>query len=342
MGLFAEMSHRSAAPRSLLLAGLLVASGHAASATAAIEGEGIYHRDCAVCHGDSGDGQSRARNSLVPPPRDFTTPSAAVELTRERLLASVTHGRPGTAMAAWQSQLDGAQIEAVVDFIMTRFILPASVGDTEQGRRLYADNCSVCHGDNGAGAVWTAASMNPPPRNFRSPAAGVELSRERMVQSVTYGRADTAMPGFGSQLSEDEILAVVDYVRSAFIGARETGQEPAGPTAPVSPMSAAFDGGLQGDPARGQAFYLANCATCHGVEGDGKGPRAYFILPKPRNFRHAASRHRLNRPTLYEAIAKGRLRTEMPAWDKVLTGQEIADVAEYVFQAFIVPVEAER
>ena len=308
-------------------------------ALAAGEGETIYGDYCSVCHGDRGDGQSRARNSMVPPPRDFTTPAASIELTRERMLNAVAHGRPGTAMAPWENQLDAPQIESVVDFIRKRFMLPAATPDAERGRRIYAENCSVCHGDDGQGAVWTAASMSPPPRNFASDTARRDLTRERMIASVTYGRADTAMPGFGTQLGPEDIVAVVDYVRFAFL------RTPAGPEEdtdahPTTAMDAGFAEGLAGNAQRGRAFYLANCATCHGVEGDGKGPRAYFILPKPRNFRHAASRNRLNRPALFEAIARGRLRTEMPAWDKVLDSQEIADVAEYVFQAFISPDEA--
>jgi len=35
--------------------------------------------------------------------------------------------------------------------------------------------------------------------------------------------------------------------------------------------------------------------------------------------------------------SKGRLRTEMPAWEKVFNQQQIADVSEYVFNTFINP-----
>ena len=75
----------------------------------------IFHNYCSVCHGDKGDGQTRARNGLVPPPRNYTTPEAAVELTRERMIHSVTYGRPGTAMIAWGHELSGKEIENVVD-----------------------------------------------------------------------------------------------------------------------------------------------------------------------------------------------------------------------------------
>ncbi len=46
-------------------------------------------------------------------------------------------------------------------------------------------------------------------------------------------------------------------------------------------------------------------------------------------------RARFNRVALYAAISEGRLGSEMPAWNKVATPQQMADVAEYVFQRFV-------
>jgi mono/diheme cytochrome c family protein len=103
----------------------------------------------------------------------------------------------------------------------------------------------------------------------------------------------------------------------------------------VADMSLPMPFGLKGDPAKGGVFFMTNCFTCHGPKGDGEGPRAYFISPPPRNFLLESSRQRLNRPVLFEAITNGRLGTNMPAWSKVLNNQEIADVAEFVFQNFI-------
>ena len=105
----------------------------------------------------------------------------------------------------------------------------------------------------------------------------------------------------------------------------------------VSDMSLPMPLGLKGDPEKGRIFFMGNCFTCHGVEGDGNGPRAYFITPPPRDFLLESSRKRLNRPVLFEAITNGRVGTNMPAWGKVLNNQEIADVAEFVFENFIHP-----
>lgn len=306
---------------------------------AGIKPDVLYHNYCSVCHGDRGDGRSRARGSLNPPPRDFT---AAADLNRDTMIAVTTHGKPGTAMVGWRTQLSGEEIAALVDYIRATFMVVALEPRLQRGRTLYVHNCAVCHGERGQGSALPVGGPTLP-RNLASPQSRAELSRERMIDSVTRGRPGTAMAAFGGRLPPQDVEAVVDYVRAALMvpetsisGVQAHGGRRADAPAPVvADMSLPMPGGLRGDPVRGGRFYLANCATCHGREGDGKGPRAYFINPKPRNFREAAARTGFNRPVLYAATSMGRLGTEMPAWSKVLTDQEIADVAEYVFRQFI-------
>lgn len=109
-----------------------------------------------------------------------------------------------------------------------------------------------------------------------------------------------------------------------------------GPADPSLPMP--FQ--LSGDRAAGKALFEETCATCHGKQGDGEGPRAYFINPRPANFQQPETKADLNRPTLFKAISEGVVGSEMPAWSKVLDQQQIANVAEYVFTAFIQPEAA--
>jgi cytochrome c oxidase cbb3-type subunit III len=340
-----------------------LAGDHTTKPTGEIRPAVIYHNYCSVCHGDKGDGKSRAQGSLMPPPRNFTTPEAAVDLTRERMISAVRDGKSGTAMIGWKTQLSQREIEAVVDYVRVNFMPPSTLGDANRGRMVYAKNCAVCHGDKGDGKSRAQNSLMPPPRDFTAPGLTTELTPQRMLASVTYGRPETAMVGFKSQLSKEDINAVIDYIRTAFMKVGNTegisgiqhGRRPIGATvgnvqngaaaaaAPnsIKPVAAnmalPLPDGLKGDATKGGAFYMSNCATCHGNTGDGRGPRAYFINPKPRNFLHPASRADLNRPALFTAISAGKLGTEMPAWNKVLTPQEIANVAEFVFQRFIQP-----
>jgi mono/diheme cytochrome c family protein len=347
----------------------------------------LYHNFCSVCHGDQGDGNSRAKGSLKPPPRDFTSAQSAQELTRERMIAATRTGVPGTAMVGWQSQLTEEEIAKVVDYVRNTFMRPSVATDASRGRQIYARVCSVCHGDRGSGSMWASANLNPAPRDFSSPAAKAELTRDRMLTALANGRPNTAMQGYAGRLSKDDMEAVVDYIRGAFMRIPEENAGISGTHArgvPGAPeggqkgdkkadkgrkndhkhehnhgdaedhaahghgtgtltkdgkidMRAPMPNGLVGDFAAGKKFYEANCATCHGVKGDGQGPRAYFINPKPAVFTNAKSRSSFNRPVLFDGVSSGRRGTEMPAWDKVLTKQEIADVAEYVFRAFIQP-----
>lgn len=334
--------------RICLLATCLWANLSAGSADAAEpQPATLYHNYCSVCHGDKGDGRSRAAHALQPVPRDFTSPASRNELSRARIISAIKYGRPGTAMVGYSTQLSDRDIERLADHVLATFVrreAGTGAGADTRGRQLYAANCSVCHGDRGQGAAWAGANMARPPRNFA--AAGADLSRETMIATVTHGRAGTAMAGFSPRLTRADIEQVVDFVRTALMPATSApsisgtrahgGREADAARAPAGVnMTASFPNGLKGDAKRGSALYLSNCATCHGSRGDGQGPRAYFINPKPRNFIEPATRSRFNRPLLHTAIAEGRLGAEMPAWNKVFDEQQIADVGEYVFQAFI-------
>jgi len=232
-----------------------------------VDAVAIYHNYCSVCHGDKGDGKSRATGSLSTLPRDFTSEASKRELSRERIALAIAHGRPGTAMTGWKTQLSEADIQRLADHVYTRYV----------------------QGQGGTPAAAAAIS-------------GTRAHGGREADSK--GDAKAAAPAPGS-------------------------------TSVQVDMTAGLPNGLKGDSKRGGAFYLANCATCHGARGDGAGPRAYFINPKPRNFLEPAWRATFNRVALYAAVSEGRLASEMPAWKQVATPQQIADVSEYVFQTFI-------
>jgi len=215
------------------------------------------------------------------------------------------------------------------------------------GASIYHDFCSVCHGDRGDGQSRARHGLVPPPRDFTIPGLSESLARSRMLEAVRNGIAGTAMVGWKTRLSDTESAAVVDYIRTRFMRAKsppaarpptlptEKHVATRAPSAAANPSDAPFPNGLKGDAAAGRLFYNDNCATCHGKRGDGNGPRAYFIFPKPRNFLDPPVRQALNRPALFRATKNGVIGREMPAWGKVLNDQQIADVAEYVYRSFL-------
>lgn len=316
------------------------------SAGAAPNAPLLYHNYCSVCHGDRGDGNSRANQAFTPPPRDFTSAQSQRELNRDRLIHSIGFGRPGTAMTAWNGQLSEVEIGALADYLLATFINPRQALATHPGKPLYEQNCAVCHGDKGDGGRWTGG-LKFRPRDFTSTDPKL-LDRSSMIDTVINGRPGTPMSAFSGQLEARQIEQIVDYIRTAFMATTAEISGLSGTYAHGLPiltdnatpptsinMDAAMPDGLVGDIRRGSDFYMRNCFTCHGVNGDGNGPRAYFINPKPANFLLDKYRGRFNRPAVYTAIRDGKNGTEMPAWGKVLDAQQLADVSEFVFRAFI-------
>jgi len=226
-----------------------------------------------------------------------------------------------------------------------------------EGAVIFKEYCSVCHGEKGDGKSRAQGGLTPKPKNFTAPVTISELSRSRMIFSVSYGRPNTAMSGWKRRLGQENIGRVVDYIRSTFMKLNVVENPETVPAIATQnledtiikddkidpdflkkPLPYQLDGKIKW----GQIFYEDNCAECHGLKGDGNGPRSSFIFPKPRDYNHPASKQKYNRPILFDIIVKGSHRSEMAAWNKVLTYQEIGHISEYIFQAFINPDHSKK
>lgn len=87
----------------------------------------------------------------------------------------------------------------------------------------------------------------------------------------------------------------------------------------------------------GYALYRLHCLHCHGVSGDGEGPTAEFLWPKPRDYRlglfkftSTASLKKPTRDDLRKTIMQGIDNTSMPAFHAQMTPDEIEEVIDYV------------
>ena len=91
----------------------------------------------------------------------------------------------------------------------------------------------------------------------------------------------------------------------------------------------------QGDAAHGKVVYERKCALCHGVKGDGKGPAAELLDPKPRDFTSGVYKIRTSAnktpsdQDLFNIITHGMPGTSMPAWD-VLPDKDRWNLVAYV------------
>jgi mono/diheme cytochrome c family protein len=87
----------------------------------------------------------------------------------------------------------------------------------------------------------------------------------------------------------------------------------------------------------GQEVYDTHCWYCHGDDGDGQGPIARYLWPRPRDFTIASFKLRTTPsgelPTdedLYRTITLGVPGTAMPAWRSVLGAEERWQVIAYL------------
>jgi mono/diheme cytochrome c family protein len=85
--------------------------------------------------------------------------------------------------------------------------------DSVTGRDIFFKHCKACHGNKGDGKTFAANVLNPPPKNFTLEKSKQQLTEERMIRSVVDGKKGTAMMPWKSQLTVQEIQAVVQYIR---------------------------------------------------------------------------------------------------------------------------------
>ncbi|MGH7884520.1 MAG: c-type cytochrome [Thermodesulfobacteriota bacterium] len=89
-----------------------------------------------------------------------------------------------------------------------------------------------------------------------------------------------------------------------------------------------------GDAAKGKEKFDTICATCHGPAGKGDGVAAAALDPKPRNLSDSAYVSALTDDYMKKVIGGGGASVGksalMPAWEGVLTPEDITNVIAYI------------
>ena len=86
----------------------------------------------------------------------------------------------------------------------------------------------------------------------------------------------------------------------------------------------------------GQAVYMKRCVQCHGVNGDGNGPTAVHMYPRPRDYTRAIFKFtstpygsKPRREDLVATVRRGITGTSMPSFDRI-SDKEVEAVVDYV------------
>ena len=235
----------------------------------------------------------------------------------------------------------------------------------EKGKKVYFKRCVWCHGVEGGGDGPSAERLYTRPRNFiqgtfkiRTTDSGELPMESDLIKTVKNGLQGSAMPAWGEFLSEDEIIAVVNFVKTlvqdrsfddtedeevnnVITGiAADNGKGPLG-DAPWAATAGPYHLGVpQEHIDAGKELFIKNkCQECHGGEGRGDGnptmkddwgfPIVAANWQECWNFR-GARRDPFNPFNIARTISTGLNGSPMPNFREQMTGKERWQVAAFV------------
>ncbi|WP_017708211.1 cytochrome c/FTR1 family iron permease [Pseudomonas syringae] len=134
---------------------------------------------------------------------------AGLEQGVAQLKNAVSSKQDGTQVARQARQL-AAKLAVAYEVSQA----PAITPDPARGAPLYAQHCSVCHGDTGAGDGPAGIGLEPPPSNLRDTARLDRLSLYDLYNALGLGIAGTDMPAFADQLDDRQRWDIATYIAS--------------------------------------------------------------------------------------------------------------------------------
>jgi mono/diheme cytochrome c family protein len=84
--------------------------------------------------------------------------------------------------------------------------------DISQGKQLFQEKCTICHGADGKGNGPAATALSKHPADFNNPEFWKGDVDKKISDIVRNGRPP--MPAFS--LSSDEIQTIIDYMKQSF------------------------------------------------------------------------------------------------------------------------------
>ena len=184
---------------------------------------------------------------------------------------------------------------------------PLTVNDRtlQQGRESYTGSCSQCHGASAQAEGVFGRTSFPPATDLASEAMR-SVSDGQMFYIIKNGLGFTPMPAFARQYSDNEIWAIVAFIRSVQQG-QEAHLDVPTPTAEQLAAANLPDGGVGFRGA--EAFGALGCSACHQPSG------ALSIYP--------------TNDGVERAIRGGE--RGMPCWSaEVVPDGEILDIRTYI------------
>lgn len=225
----------------------------------------------------------------------------------------------------------------------------------ERGKKVYAENCSQCHGPAGVGGAELGQQFVPPARGFVTAEYTYGGGPIAVFNAISRNNAVPNHPVFNYLAFQDR-WAVTHYVRS--IGNAQNLTDPPALVAqakfeaengvcdPEIKSSITENAVFKGDEqiAKGKELYDAQCTSCHGESGQGDGAAAAALNPKPRNFTAVDAKWtKENGPDpigIFNTLSNGIAGGSMAAYPNLSTEEKYA-IAHYILRSWV-PDEVEN
>jgi len=171
--------------------------------------------------------------------------------------------------------------------------------------RLYTQNCSACHGQNGSGG----AALDLANPNYQALVDDASLRR-----LITAGMPGTEMPAYGESaggfLTPQQVDTLVDGMRSRWAHANGN----------VTDMPS-YSSSTIGTAEQGRQIFQMNCSSCHQRGQQKITDTSYLALVSDQSLRTIviAGRPDLGQPG-YEQVRPGQ----------PLTDQDVSDIVAYL------------
>lgn len=221
----------------LVCVAVTVVGGGAASAAPEAEsgksGAALYMRNCAPCHGEEARGDGPSAVLFPTQPRNLRE-GFLDKYSTDDLVRRVRDGRP-LPLALDIDALKRAAGEAGAIDRHIRKLPTLDWLTVERGWSIYAERCTLCHGQFGRSKGELPEGVRPP-RDLGSAEFQTAVTDAQLVDAVRHGRK--GMPALIPRLRVDEAATVAAFVRVL------------GP---------------------GFESYSTYCAQCHGDDGVGIG-----------------------------------------------------------------------
>ncbi|KTS96251.1 cytochrome-c oxidase, cbb3-type subunit III [Pseudomonas parafulva] len=206
-----------------------------------------------------------------------------------------------TGVNEWQKEMDKADAKFGPIFAKYAAMPVEEVAKDPQalkmGSRLFASNCSVCHGSDAKGAYGFPNLTDNDWRWGGEP--------ETIKASIMNGRHGV-MPAWAEVIGEQGVSDVAAFVLTNLDGRK-------------------LPEGVKADPVKGKELFASNCVACHGPEGKGTPAMGAPDLTHPQAFIYGSSFAQLQ-----QTIRYGR-QGQMPAQAEIQGNDKVHLLAAYVY-----------